>query len=408
MDIALKQKTIMVINRVALFFFGVLVFFLPISHAIIESSFGFIFLCFLIKAILERPSLERVGSFFKNRINLSLLVFYIAIAFSMFAAGALWTKSFIAWFFKWGEGVLLFYFAQAFLDRRRVTILLWVLIASGFLVSLDGIYQWINGVDFIMKFALVDADRYMGVRATFNHYNGFATFMLVSFFIVIGILRQAKNLRLRLLLLLIALLFIGNLLLSHSRGGWVSFIVVNLLTAIFLRSRREKTIAIFFIGFFVVSIMSMPFLRERFSNIIQVGGDADRFRVWSVALAMFRDSPFIGKGLGLFMHHFSEYSQEMFAFDHRPFIQYAHNCYLQILSETGLIGLISFLWFIIELLKSSFMKLKRDCDFLFVGLLLAYGAFLIHMLVDTQLYSLKLAILFWLLSSFLVCSKESL
>ena len=274
------------VDKAGFFFFGVFVFFLPISNAAIESSFGFIFLCFLIKGIFERPTFAKLKLFFSNRINFSLLIFYIAILLSLFAAGPFWSKSLKAWFFKWGEGVLLFYFAQSFLNRKRLTILLWVLITSSVLVSIDGIYQWINGVDFLRGFALVDADRYMGVRASFKHYNGFATFMVASFFITTGVLRHKKSLGLRFLLLLTALLIVSSLLLSHSRGGWMSFLIVNFFMVIFLCRKREKAIGIFFIIFFSAGIIAIPFLRERFLNIIQHGGDADRFKVWRVPGSM--------------------------------------------------------------------------------------------------------------------------
>lgn len=180
MDESLRNKTITVIDRTALFFFAVLVFFLPISNAAIESSFGFIFLCFLIKLFLVRPPLEKIKDFFSNRINLSLLIFYICILFSIFASGPLWKNSLKAWFFKWGEGVLLFYFAQVFLKRKYVMILLYTFLASSLLVCIDGVYQRITGMGFIRGFPMTDSGLFLAVRATFSHYNGFATYLVAG------------------------------------------------------------------------------------------------------------------------------------------------------------------------------------------------------------------------------------
>ena len=64
-----KDRAIAKIDKVALFFFFVLAFFLPISNAAIESCFGFIFLCFLAKSFLKKPSLEKLKEFFKDRLN---------------------------------------------------------------------------------------------------------------------------------------------------------------------------------------------------------------------------------------------------------------------------------------------------------------------------------------------------
>jgi len=75
---------------------------------------------------------------------------------------------------------------------------------------------------------------------------------------------------------------------------------------------------------------------------------------------------------------------------------------LQILAETGLLGLISFLWFLKELIFRSYNKLKQKSNSLFLGVFGGFLAFLIHSFFDTQLYHLKLSILFWLLASFIV------
>ena len=82
MDDEVRERLINIIDRAALFFFIVLIFFLPISNAAVESSFGFILLCFILRSILKRPTLQDIKTFFRNRINLSLLIFYIIIGLS--------------------------------------------------------------------------------------------------------------------------------------------------------------------------------------------------------------------------------------------------------------------------------------------------------------------------------------
>ena len=134
-------------------------------------------------------------------------------------------------------------------------------------------------------------------------------------------------------------------------------------------------------------------MSERFVYIFKKGGDATRFQIWSAAIAMFKDSFLLGKGLGSFMGCFRQYSNLS--------IQYAHNCYLQILAETGLIGLLAFLWFLGEIILGSYKELRLKFNSLFLGLFSAFLAFLIHIFFDTQLYALKLSILFWVLASFL-------
>ncbi|MBN3039691.1 MAG: hypothetical protein JW867_01025, partial [Candidatus Omnitrophica bacterium] len=152
-----KQRTIAIIDKAAFFFFAALVFFLPIAKASIESIFGFLFLCFLLKISIRRPSLDRVKAFFKDRINLSLLIFYIAIALSMFASGEFIRSSFKAWFFKWGEWVILFYLIRVLLTREKVKILFYVFFAGAFLITINGIFQWLNWRGFVLGNNLIQS-----------------------------------------------------------------------------------------------------------------------------------------------------------------------------------------------------------------------------------------------------------
>ncbi len=392
---ATKNKAISVIDRTALFFFIVLVFLLPISKAAIEINFCLIFFCFLVKLFFISPSWAKTKNFFSNRINLSLLVFYICIGLSMFSNPDLFPKSFKAWFFKWGEGVFLFYFAQVFLKRGHIKILATTLIASSFLLGIDGMYQKFMGVDFLRGFPATQADSgFLGIRASFNHYNGFASFLVVAFFINIGYIMYLKKTWIRLVVTIIPFLVIINLLFAYSRGAWISFLFVSLMLIGIVPNKKEKITLSLFLFFFTIILISIPALKERFLFIFQSGGDTDRFKVWQIAIDMFKDSPILGKGIGLFMSFFRDYSEHLL-------IQYAHNCYLQILAETGLLGLLSFLWFLIEVIRGAYKKIKEKQDFLLIGIFAAFIAFSVHMFFDTQLYSLQLAMLFWLLVSFL-------
>ncbi|MCQ9205432.1 MAG: O-antigen ligase family protein, partial [Omnitrophica bacterium] len=386
------EKLIDIIDKAAFFFFIVLIFFLPISNAIIECSFLFIFLCFILRTILKKPSLQDIKEFFGNRINLAFLIFYVCIGLSLFVT-PLFAKSFRAWVCKWGEGLALFYLAQIFLDTKRLKFLLKVFVVSAFLLCCDGLYQKITGIDFIRGFELIETPTFSGVTASFHHYNNFAAFLGVIFFINYGLLRKSNKIRVTLLLALLSVFILGNLFFTYSRGAWVAFLAVNVFLLIFFTPRKTKLVPLSLILIFLIGITCIPPLRERFLFMFQKGGDATRFEMWKSALTMFKESPFFGKGLGTFMDYLSQHTHLGY--------QYAHNCYLQILAETGILGLFSFLWATGLVVVRTYRKLIRKFDVLFLGLFCGLLAFLIHAFFDTQLYSLKLSILFWIITSFL-------
>ncbi len=405
-----KEKIVSIIDKAAVFFFAVLIFFLPISNAAIESCFGLIYLCFIARCIFERPALNQIKAFFKDRVNLALLVFYICIGLSMFVSGPLLKKSFHAWFFKWGEGALLFYFARLFIKKRHLKLLLAVFLASSFIVSVDGLYQKATGYDFIRNFKLFEVNSH-APRATFAHCNDFAAYLVVAFFILLGAVINYKKLNQRLILSALFIFISVNTLFTYSRGAVFSLVGSGMFLINSFIAKKTKLIIIGVILLFVLIAFSMPFSRQRLAYTFSGAGDANRFNMWRVALLMYDESPFFGKGLGLFMdnNNNKRYFENMggITFENT---QYAHNCYLQILAETGVLGLLSFLWFLGELLMRGYKRIATNKEPLFIGIFCAFLAFLIHSFFDTQLYSLKLAILFWILAAFLsvYISRDSL
>lgn len=400
MQIIGRSKIISIVDMTALFFFCVMVFFLPISNAVIESSFGFILLCFIIKVILSKSRIVNLQCFFSNRINFIVLVFYFCIGFSIIFSPML-GKSLRAWFCKWGENLSLFFLAQVFLKKKDVKIILWILIASTFLIAIDGIYQKVSGTDFLSQSRMIQTDSFKSpaVQASFGHFNDFASFLVVVFFINGYFLYTVKKKWLKAALLMLVFLIIANMLFTYSRGAWLSFLTVCLSGIWLIKNKKFKLIGMSFLIIFIMGIFFTPAIRERFLSTF-TGSGSGRTSLWEISFLMFKKFPVSGIGLGLFMEKFGEYAHNLNYFPIGG--QYAHNCYLQILAETGMVGLIPFLWFLWEITAHSYRKIKKSKDFLLIGLYLGFLAFLIHSFFDTQLFSLKLSILFWLLASFIM------
>ena len=399
-----RLELVTLLDKAAFFFFAVLIFFLPISGAIIEISFGFIFFLIIIRAFLLGVSLKQISTFLKNKINLSALIFYVCISLSLFASGDLLPKSFTAWYGKWGEAILLFYFAQIFLKKKHVKIILKVFLASGLLLCIDGIFQRITGHDFLRGYELINVlnFRYYGTTASFKHFNIFGAYLLVLFFVTLGFLKEAKKKPIKISFIFYLVLILVNILFTYSRGAWVSFLVANFfILTFFFYENKKKLLYLIFPAVLVLGIIAFPTVRERFMLIFRNEGDSDRFEVWAAAVLMFKDSPLIGRGLGLFMDYLPQYTWATG--------RYAHNCYLQMLAETGILGLSSFLWLLGVIIWEGFRILRRRFDNIFAGMYFGLSVFLIHAFFDNHFYSLKIYTLFWIFAAFItlfIYSKE--
>ena len=105
-------------------------------------------------------------------------------------------------------------------------------------------------------------------------------------------------------------------------------------------------------------------------------------------IKMINEHPFFRMGVGTFMANFPKFLPT-------ANISYAHNCYLQIWAKTGIFGLLSFMAFVVSLIYFGIKKFIISKDFLLLGLLSGAVGFLAHSFVEVNLYSLRLAVLFW-------------
>lgn len=368
-----------------------LMFFIPISSAAIESFFGFVALSFILKKIIK-PDFN----FLKSLPNLFLLLFVIFMGLSFVNSGAYIGKSFKALFFKWLEYIAIFLIMQDVLATRvRQRNALGIMLFVAFLVGVDGFTQKLWNVEFFRHRPMVRASSGLYfISGPFQHYNDLATYLLVFSLITFGLLMSGTFVKKTKSFLILLLVLLGTcLLLTSSRGAWLGFL--SALTLMFILSKRFVTLYAV-IGAFLVVLLFLPGIKERMHFTFGAGGDATRFAMWQGALAMIEENPYLGKGLGTFMDHFPRYN-----YTENPYARYAHNCFLQIWAESGGFSLLSFLLFIGIILWWGIEVFKKKKDYLSLGIICAIFGFLAHSFVDTQLYSLQLAMLFWVMLGFL-------
>ena len=99
-----------------------------------------------------------------------------------------------------------------------------------------------------------------------------------------------------------------------------------------------------------------------------------RLNYWQAALELIKMHPFKGVGLENFNLVKS---------------RYAHNSCLQIWAEMGILGIISFLWLIIAMLKSY--KKQDPC------IVTAWVVFLIHNFMDFTFFLPEVSLIWWVI-----------
>ena len=104
---------------------------------------------------------------------------------------------------------------------------------------------------------------------------------------------------------------------------------------------------------------SITQLTQRFSTL-------RRITIWKFIWLMIKDHPIIGSGLGTFQYNSLQYQAKFFGQgNNRALYPYgitdkAHNEYLQLWAELGIVGLLAFIWMIIQFFVNVIRFLKRE------------------------------------------------
>ena len=323
-------------------------------------------------------------------------------------------------------------FANYLITAKRVLFVTNLLIVFGFALALFGLLQhftW-NGKFFWVREPLVLPASPFGPFVNHNHFAGYVEMLLPLPLAMVWM----KSIRpeQRLLYVAMTILMGVAVFVSLSRGGMVS-VVVSLIfvalagtwaqrRALLKLGQRQGLIATkgehrhllmrFAMLGLLLTVMAAgiwwmaaePMLdrmaRTQLSGEAEAGRDTlqkSRGFIWLSTLKMIAAQPVLGVGFGAYETAYPQYSQHDSGVS--PIAQ-AHNDYLQILADGGLVGGLLALWFIALLARAVWHGLQHQ-DTRLAALSLGAGgglcALLVHSLFDFNLQLPSNALLFlWL------------
>lgn len=184
-------------------------------------------------------------------------------------------------------------------------------------------------------------------------------------------------------------------LLTFSRGGYVGLVCGSTVFFLFALSSRmdKKSILKIIIGvlIFVSGVIVSPVGTRFVSSFSQSdGSNIERLRLWQESVTFISEHPLLGVGLGnypLAVKPTANYREPI----------YAHNLFLDIALETGLVGLFFFLVLLSLSLFSAWRKWRAEGDVFGLALLTALVVFITHSFFETPLFSVHILPLLLLL-----------
>lgn len=309
---------------------------------------------------------------------LPLLIFLGAILLSL--TGALSLRYSFKEILKWLEVLGVYLFVANVIEREQAKIIVLFMLLAGVGQALLGFYQFFGRVG---PQAFVVLGRFVRAYGTFeqpNPYGGYLGLVLpLAFGVLLGTRRlgirkfgirkfvnswvrhESTNLRvMNFLLAILGLATMGAaLIMSWSRGGWLGFAAAFILMS--LAYSRRAAVLFALLCLLIASVLLLGSFQALPQTIVQRLTDflpylhtldvqgvkvtdanyavVERMAHWQAAWGMFNDRPWLGVGIGNYEPVYPAYSLPGWT---EP-LGHAHNYYLNIAAEAGLIGLAAYL-----------------------------------------------------------------
>jgi len=249
---------------------------------------------------------------------------------------------------------------------------------------------------------------------SFVNRHNFAAYMEMTLAVPLGLVFVGAIPRDKRLLYVTAIGLMGiALLLSGSRGGLISllaeiFFLVILTTK--TKSYGQFVLKIAFAVLLFATIVVGAILIGGESSLTRFAETAtsqdfstNRTHIWSVTMAVIKNNLPFGAGLGALGVAYTPFDS-LNGFER---VEQAHNDYLQILADAGIVGFLIGAFFVYKLFRTGLKNAKTSDTFrrgVCVGALAGCFAILVHSLFDFVLHITAVAFMFITLISLVVVS----
>lgn len=305
-----------------------------------------------------------------------------------------------------------------------------ILIITVSIVSVYGVLQSLS----IDIFPQKDLSR---VFATLGHPNFLAGYIALIFPLAAAVMILAKRPVVKFVMIIVMTVMVGGLIATWSRLGFLgffsgvlTFILIGrvnklrqgpLKSSVSLSRFYKYGLIVIVLLLVILIIFSFGRLSESNRQRLPLLGSDEltmntvkiRLLIWEGALKMIKENPLWGMGIGTFSVYFPDYQPILFSWitsERREFAYHAHNEYLELTAETGLLGLGAFGWLLIicfSRARRSFRENTNPTDNLLLnGYLSGLIAFMVISVGSVGMRFAWVRPWFWLMMALIVISTD--
>ena len=311
-----------------------------------------------------------------------------------------------------------FLFANFVRTKKEMTLALIILSVAFSAVNFYGLLQRFQ-IDM-----LAPAGGRTGVDSTLGNPDFYAGYLVALIPVILVFISVARR-EWRSVLGILVVMGVAFLFMTQSRAGFLGFVFSLLLFMFFILISGElkKTVKTWIISISAAAVVIMIALsfvtgttmsRIRESANLKITNIRFRLLCYKSTANILKDHPLTGTGTGTFYNVYPGYRvpemKEVFTFVETP--RYAHNDFLQIGSETGLVGLAAFAWMLFVFFAEGIRILKASKDtfwkWLATGAMCSLGGILVQMVFDFPFYRPETTLAFWLMPAIIAVMPQRL
>ena len=285
------------------------------------------------------------------------------------------------------SSMLLFFLIVAMVDTpKKLQILVWTLLLSGFFSSIIVLADTFLGIRVLSTSDAAATAEFEGQArsAGASDYNPTtAAHMLLATTILAGVL-LVQHRHMRWLSFLALMVGIPALVLTFARSAVIALGVVAVIFAWQNRHHRFFAFTLCLIALALAAALPFvpPLFWERMATLVNIGLDRTLLRRISyniIGLQLWGQHPVLGIGPGNFPFYYSSAEFRWFP-GREPLPRQLHNTYLEVATETGILGITAFLAVMISSLRRAVQAAAVEwgaVSSMARALAYAFGAFLV-------------------------------
>ena len=327
--------------------------------------------------------------------------FFIIVFLGVYAVAAVTSfammNSFSIWAIYFVFISIYFVIINTVNTKKLLMNLLTVFVLSGFLVCLYGVAQYVFGWDTAQ--AWMDEEMFsdikMRIYSTLGNPNVLGEYILLVLPASVGLMWVNKRFEAKVVYAAVSALMFGALILTFSRGCWIGIMAA---AAIFITFAAGKLWGLGLIALPIIPMILPQSIINRFSSIGNMEDSSTSYRVyiWMGTLAMIKDFWLSGIGMGqkAFTQVYPFYSYNGIVAPH------SHNLFLQILVESGIVGIAVFLIIAVLFLRRVMTGYQAggkgdSLSTIMTALSAGVCGFLLQGMFDNCFYNYRVMLVFW-------------